>query len=160
AFLALAAAASGTSPLMRVFYTNQCGNAHDELVAGQARFDHVAHQGNTPITSLLWSGLTGPTTLAIEALDSGCPFQGHLSPLPLPPTPADTPAGTITHQAFVTTAQVRAADPNGEVFINGQHDGEPRPKAIARSYVQVSPAAPEAWDFRDGFDTDPGPYTE
>jgi hypothetical protein len=156
AFLALSASASGTLPLMRVFYSNVCGKGHDELVAGQANFDHVLRQGNTPIPSLLWSGLKGPTTLAVEALNSGCPFQGHLSPVSFP---AQNWNG-VSHQAFLTLDQVRAADPNGEVFINGQADGQPRPQAIARSFVQVAPQAPEALDFRDSFDTDPGPFTE
>jgi hypothetical protein len=151
AFFALSSQAPGTIPLTRVFYTNQCGRNHDELVAGSARFQRAAHQGNVPATSVLWTGIKKPTTLAVEALNSGCPFQGHLSPVSLPPT--------LGHQAFFTLDQVRAADPNGEVFINGQHDGQPRPQALARTYLQVTPGGPETWDFHESFDTDPGPFT-
>jgi hypothetical protein len=156
AFAVLAAAEAGTVPLKRVYYSNVCGAGHDELVAGEARFQHALRQGNTPVTSLLWTGLKGPTTLAVEALDSGCPFQGHLSPVSFSPM---TLAG-INHQAFLTLDQVGAADPNSEIFVNGQHDGEPRPKAISRSYIQVEPAAVESLDFHESFDADTGPYRE
>lgn len=156
AFTVLASFADGTLPLKRVYYHNVCGAGHDELAPGEARFQHALRQGNTPVTSLLWTGLKGPTTLAVEALDSGCPFQGHLSPVSFPPMTL----GGINHQAFLTLDQVRAADPHGEVFINGQHDGEPRPKAILRSYIQVEPAAVEPLDFHESFDADTGPYVE
>jgi hypothetical protein len=162
AFTVLAASAAGTLPLKRVYYHNACGAGHDELVAGEARFQHALRQGNTPVTSLLWTGLTGPTTLAVEALDSGCPFQGHLSPASFAPmtVPGPTTGSSINHQAFLTLDQVRAADPHGEVFVNGQHDGEPRPKAISRSYIQVEPAAVEQLDFHESFSADTGPYSE
>jgi hypothetical protein len=155
AFSALTAAAAGTVPLMRVYYENGCGRSHDELVAGQARFDHAVHQGNTPIPALTWSGLTGPTTLVIEALDTGCPFQGHLSPTSVP--------AINGHQAYYSLADIQAAAPNGEVYVNGQHPaGTAAPRSIARSFVTVSPAAPPALDFHDGFDDgkSPGPLTE
>src|SRR5262249_28986711 len=49
----------------------------------------------------------------------------------------------------------------GEVFINGQHDPASRPRALKRSFVQLSPAAASAaLDFHDSFDADPGPFTE
>jgi hypothetical protein len=151
AFLVLSSAAEGTQPLMRAYYNNGCGNGHDELVAGQAMFQRIVHQGNQPINQLLWSGLTGPTTLVVEALDRGCPFQGHLSPTSFP---ADS------HQAFVTLEDIRARAANGEVFVNGQHEPGNRPKAIARSYLEVSPQAPEPLDFYDTFSTPLGTFTE
>jgi len=155
AFSVLSAGENGTEPLMRVHYANGCGKSHDELVRGQPRFDRAVRQGPTPIYSVLWTGLTAATTLVVEALDVGCPFQGHLSPVAFPPQ------GTL-YQAHVTLDQVRAAAPNGEVYVNGQHDPQNRPLAIARSYVDVSPGAPEAFDFRDGFNDgiSPGPLTE
>jgi hypothetical protein len=151
AFSVLAAQAPGTVPLMRVFYQNGCGHSHDELMAGQARFAKAEHQGPQPATTLMWSGIKGPTTLAIEALSSGCPYQGLMSA-------AAVPAGTYTgiaHQAFMTPDQMQAADPNHNLYINGQHDGVGAPTPIARSFVQVAPRAAESWDFREGFDTDP-----
>ena len=152
AFLALSAPAAGTAPLKRVFYTT-CGWSHDELVAGETRFQRAEHQANVPLTSLQWTGLTGPTKLVIEALDHGCPWQGLLSPVSV-----NAVAG---HQAFLSLNDIRTADPLQEVFVNGQHDGEPRPRAIARSFVDVSPVAADATaDYRDGFDTDVGPLTE
>jgi len=153
AFLALKTATAGAVPLKRVYYTI-CGNFHDELMAGDARFQRAWHQGNTPATRLQWTGLTGPTKLVIEALDQGCPFQGFLAATSVPNPPAP-------HQPFFSLADLRATDANREVFVNGQHDGAPRPRAIARSIVDLTPAPPDATlDYRDGFETDPGPFTE
>ncbi|MEA2698824.1 MAG: hypothetical protein QOI66_3095, partial [Myxococcales bacterium] len=75
AFPVLKSAAAGTQPLMRVFYSNSCGWSHDELAVGNPRFNRVYHQGDKlPWFSLLWTGLSAPTTLVVEALDAGCPF--------------------------------------------------------------------------------------
>jgi hypothetical protein len=161
AFPVLTAQAAGTVPLMRVFYQNACGKSHDELVAGKAKFNKAAHQGPQPVTSVLWSGLTGPTTLAVEALSGGCPYQGLLSTQPFAAGVYPPGSGTgVNHQAFLTLAEMQAADSAHDVYINGQHDGAGFPTPIARSFVQVSPGGAESWDFRDGFDTDPGPFTE
>src|SRR5205814_7436665 len=54
AFEVLSAPAEDTQPLMRVFYANHCGTSHDDLVAGQGRFEFVTHQGNRPVTTLQW----------------------------------------------------------------------------------------------------------
>ncbi len=143
AFSVLAAAASDTKPLMRVFYDGGCGQAHDELVAGQARFDKAAHQGPRPIPLVNWSGMSGSTTLVVEALDQQCPFQGHLSPRAVP-------AGGV-HQQYFTLDQLRAADPQGEVYVNGQSDAGVKPRAIARAIVQAAPAPLEPMDFSDDF---------
>ncbi|HME90768.1 MAG TPA: hypothetical protein VKE49_05045, partial [Myxococcaceae bacterium] len=139
AFLVKAAPADDTAPLMRAYYTNGCGWGHDELAVGGAMFERIVHQGNQPLDHLLWSGLTGPTTLVIEALDQGCPFQGHLAPQSFP---ADQ-----EHQAFFTLEDIRASAPNGEVFVNGQYQPDNRPRSIARSFVEVAPQAPEPLDF-------------
>jgi hypothetical protein len=165
AFSIMTAQATGSVPLMRVFLSNVCAKAHDELVAGKARFARAEHQGPQPVTSLLWTGITGPATFAVEALSTPCPYQGLMSTTAIPAgiwPPGSTVAnGGVSHQAFVTQAQMQAADPFQNVYINGQGDTTAAPTPIARSFVQVSPAADaEAWDFHDGFDVDPGPFTE
>jgi hypothetical protein len=177
AFLALASQAPGTQPLMRVFYSNSCGWSHDELAVGQERFERIYHQGDQqPWWSLLWTGLTGPTTLVVEALDHGCPFQGLLSPTSVPNITAYFGTTPLLHQPFVTLDDVRDASPSTEVFVNGQSGpawiwngtqfeggvrdaatpqqlaanggaGQPLPNAIARSFVQVAPRAHDPMDF-------------
>ncbi len=154
AFSVLASAADGTAPLYRVFYQNGCGRSHDELVAGGARFARAVHQGLTPIPALHWAGLTAPTTLVVEALDQGCPFQGLVSPRPVDGGCVDSPP--VCHQEFASLDRLRAGDPLGEVFVGGQHDAANRPRALARSFVQVSPAPLEPMDFSDDFAPDGG----
>ena len=181
AFFVLASQAPGTLPLMRVHYGNACGWSHDELAVGQDRFERAYHQGDQlPWWSLLWTGVTGPTTLVVEALDHGCPFQGHLSPQPIPSFTAYFGNNPLLHQPYVTLDQVQAASPANEVFINGQTgpawiwDGtafdagvedaataaalaantgasQPRPKAIARSFVNVAPQPHATMDFFAAF---------
>jgi hypothetical protein len=178
AFPVLTSAGAGTTPLMRVFYSNSCGWSHDELVPGQERFARAYKQGDTQSWwSLLWTGITGPTTLVVEALDTVCPFQGHLSPQSLPSVTAYFGKMPLVHQPFVTLADVRAASPTSEVFINGQNgppwlwegtaDGQlpingaaappPLPKAIARSFVNVVPNPHPKMDFFAGFSTSQAP---
>jgi len=152
AFLVKAAQADDSAPLMRAYYQNGCGFGHDELAVGEAMFERIVHQGNQPLNHLLWSGLSAPTTLVVEALDQGCPFQGHLAPQSFP---ADE-----DHQAFFTLEDIRASAPNGEVFVNGQYQADNRPRAIARAFVEVAPQAPEALDFYDTFSSPLGDFTE
>ncbi len=128
----------GTVPLMRVHVQPYCGRAHDELVAGLAGFRRVRRQGDQPLPALRWSGLTGPITLVAEALDQGCPYQGILSPQG---EPAFVDEGA-PHEAYVTLAQMRAASPSGEVFVNGQYDDPPAARAIRRSFITVAPSLP------------------
>ncbi len=93
----------GTAPLMRVFYQTptQCGWSHDELAVGQERFNRIYKQGDKlPLWSLSWTGITKPTTLVVEALDNGCPFQGHLSPTSLPFIDGQRGDGTHYPSAF------------------------------------------------------------
>jgi hypothetical protein len=145
AFFALAGPAPGTLPLMRVYYANECGWSHDELALGQERFDRIYKQGDAlPWWSLLWTGITEPTTLVVEALDHGCPFQGLPS--------AQSIASVAPHQAFMTIDDMRATSPTSEVFLNGQHGGGdagagPLPRAIARSFVTVAPNPHPTMDF-------------
>src|SRR5262249_27604221 len=155
-FVVLAAAQADTQPLLRVHYTMLCGNGapHDELVAGKARFDAAYHQNDAPLPHLLYAGVSKPTVLVVEALSGGCPYQGMLSATHFPKYPDTTGAvlaGSVAHEEYVTVAQMRAASPTGEVFINGQSDTGTLPRAIARSFVQVNPQPPPAFDFFDGF---------
>jgi hypothetical protein len=178
AFFVLTAPAPGTEPLMRVFYQNNCGWSHDELAVGKERFNRIYQQGDAlPWWSLLWTGMTGPTTLVVEALDARCPFQGHLSPKAIPATTTYYGATEFFHQPYVTIDQMRAASTTTEVFINGQNgpawlwdstlddggtidagqvaqpadggtNGPPvLPKAIARSFVQLTPKPHPTMDF-------------
>ena len=76
-FQVLTAAAADAQPLMRVFYQNACGRSHDELAAGKARFERARARRPAPDLRLShWAGITGPTTLVVEALAEGCPYQG------------------------------------------------------------------------------------
>jgi hypothetical protein len=174
AFSVLTAPTAGTVPLMRVYYSNNCGFSHDELVAGQERFNRAYKQGSSlPWWTLMWTGITGPTTLVVEALDNQCPFQGHLSPTAIPQVTAFFGSSPLIHQPFVTLDGVRTASATTEVFINGQHApawqwdgtktgsstptaaqllantgaGEPLPKATARSFINVQPNKHGAMDF-------------
>ncbi|MEO7035138.1 MAG: hypothetical protein ABI548_14570 [Polyangiaceae bacterium] len=149
-----AAAGADTKPLMAVLY--QGTHIHVELLAGQERFKRAAYQGTSPDWHVEWSGLTGDTTLVVEALKNGCPFQGYLSPQHLEAS---------EHQTFLTLDELQQASPTGEVFINGQYDkvvGNPMP--IARSFLKVTPAPHKAgdWDWYQGFNvgSDLGAVTE
>ena len=149
-FQVLRSHASGTQPLMAVFY--RAIQRHTELAAGKERFARAAFQGPGPLWHLEWSGITKPVTLVVEALGSGCPYQGFLSPQHLEAPP---------HQTFYTLSDLQAASPTGEVFVNGQYDTKSLPKAIARSFVNVAPRPhePGEWDWYQGFGagTDFGP---
>jgi hypothetical protein len=143
--------AADVKPLMRVYESNPCGMKHDELVAGQARFDRARYEGDQlPAWEATWSGLTEETTMVVEALDTGCPYQGFLAPTT---TEAVTGNG-IDYPAHVTIADVQAASPTGEVFVNGQHDDvKTNPRPIARSFIKVKPAAaPTDYDWFSGFE--------
>ncbi|HLK37278.1 MAG TPA: hypothetical protein VKU41_11040, partial [Polyangiaceae bacterium] len=160
AFLVSKMQQPGTLPLMRVFYSNSCGWSHDELVAGQERFNRVYKQGDQlPWWSLMWAGLTGPTTLVVEALDSGCPYQGHMSPQAIGAVTGMLGSMPIPHEPFITLDDMRAASPTGEVFINGQHDTKTFPKAIARSFVNVTTKPHPTMDFFADFSPNAAPET-
>ena len=189
AFLALASQAAGTQPLMRVYYQNTSGWSHDELAVGKERFNRIYQQGDAlPEWSLLWAGITGPTTLVVEALDTPCPYQGHLAPQSIPSVATTFGTNPLIHEPFVTLDQMRAASATGEVFINGQagprwpwngqlpdggleYDasasdlsantgaGLPLPKAIARSFVSVAPKPHPQMDFFAAFSPGATPET-
>ena len=179
AFQVLTAPADGAAPLMAVMY--QPLDNHVELAVGKERWKRAAYQGPGPLWHLEWAGITQPTTLVVEALASGCPFQGFLSPTHLEAPP---------HQTFFTLADLQKASATGEVFINGQYDGPMSPpvvpgaqglplvdgglpilhaptmspEAVARSFVAVAPQPhdPAAWDWYQGFavGTDIGAVTK
>jgi hypothetical protein len=181
AFPVLSTQTAGTVPLMRVYYANSCGWSHDELVAGRERFQRAYRQGDRqPAWSLLWTGLTQPTTLVVEALDNRCPFQGHMSPQSVPSMTATFGTTPLIHQPYVTLDEMRATSPTTEVFVNGQNGpawtwngtafeggvedaatpaqlaantgaGQPLPRAIARSFVTVAPRPHPAMDFFAAF---------
>jgi hypothetical protein len=153
-FSVLDAPATDTLPLKRVFVSPYFLPQHDELVAGEARFRKVRTEGDHPLTELRWSGLTASTVLVIEALDGGCPYQGALSPAHQDAYSEQFGDETLPHETFFTIDELRAASPTGEVFVNGQFDDVPHPKAIARSLIQVAPQAPEGLDFYATFPED------
>jgi hypothetical protein len=144
---------------MAVIYN--AANPHTELAVGKERFQRAAYQGNSPMWHLEWSGITQPTTLVVEALSSGCPFQGMFSATHLDASP---PVEYAAHQALLTLDDLRKASATGEVFINGQYDETKNPKAIARSFLKVAPQphAARDWDWYQGFTvgTDLGAMTE
>jgi hypothetical protein len=155
AFLALASTADGAVPLMRVFYENRCGVSHDELVATMSMFNLVRKQGDKqPVFDLHWSGLTGPTTLVVEALAQGCPYPGALAAKSAPAYVDKEVAITVNHEAWTTLADARAASPTGEIYINGQYDGGASPTPIARSFVKISPAVAPDLEWSYGFKAD------
>jgi hypothetical protein len=140
-----------TVPLMRVFYSNGCGNEHDELTPGLPHFERARSQGDKqPMFELHWSGITEPTTLVVEALDQGCPFPGILAPISRPASRDDN----VPYPAFLTLADAQAASSTGEVFINGQHEETNRPRPIARSFVRVAPGPKPNFDWFAGFGPD------
>jgi hypothetical protein len=146
-----ASAGADTVPLMRVFYLNGCGRSHDELVAGQPRFERARKQGSEqPMFNLHWSGITEETTLVVEALDTGCPFQGVLAPVAKEAGNEDT----IDYPPFFTIEDIRAKAEHGEVFINGQHEEANRPRPIARTFLKVKPGPKPEMDWFAGFGPD------
>jgi hypothetical protein len=156
AFSVYAAQQVGSEPLMRVYYDLFCNDgvpfprSHDELAAGMGRFNKAYMQGNQPIPELHWSGLGQKTTLVVEALDRLCPFQGVLSPTAEPTSQSQS----VTYPPLVTPDQIRAASPNGELYVNGQGNAG-TPRAIARACLDVSPAPAPAmeWSYDGGVET-------
>ncbi|MFO0615688.1 MAG: hypothetical protein U0414_24045 [Polyangiaceae bacterium] len=171
-FDVLTSPTAGALPLKRVHVQPYCGRSHDELVAGTARYEKARREGDQPLTELRWSGITASTVFVVEALDHGCPYQGNLSPVHEDAFTEPFGAETIVHEAYSTLADMRAASPTGEVFVNGQYDSTTVPKAIARSFLGASPAPAPTLDFYEtfadakpleAFTTLPGgnpPYTE
>jgi hypothetical protein len=168
--------ATGSQPVMRVFYSiaspggvfgGQAG--HDELALGQERFDRARCQGNTngacatvsqALWEVHWANITGPTQIVVEALDAGCPFQGLVGVQHLPATLNPTDSSSPATEVVATFAELQAAAAHGEVFINGEFDGSPTPHPIARAALQVSPQTRPAMDWDTNFATTPETFTE
>jgi hypothetical protein len=131
----------GSVALHRVLYNGT--HTFDVLAAGDARYQRVLNQGNQPVWSVTWPGLTGATTLVVEALDKGCPFPGGY-------------VSSAAHDAdtfnFPSLSLNDARLTTGEVFINGQHEETNRPRPVARAFVDVKPAADPKMDWFEGFD--------
>jgi hypothetical protein len=133
--------APGTLPLHRVLYTQ--GNLHDELGVGDEAKDRLLNQGNRAFNELQWAGLSGKTTLVIEALDKQCPFQGLIAA-------ASTQKAGFA-EPFVTPAGVASQSTAGQVFVNGQGAATNTPIAVARSFVTLEPLAAPSMDFYADF---------
>jgi hypothetical protein len=147
-FSILAEPAEGSVPLRRVYYGGYAGEEYDVLAAGEPRFERALYQGNHPVWSLVWPGITEKTTFVIEALDEGCPFpNGYIASVHREP---DLYMGEAFNLPSITLDEARLE--SGEVFINGQHDPENRPKPLARAYVDVTPEAGDEFDWFEGFD--------
>ena len=128
--------------------------------------------GPGPLWHLEWSGITQPTTLVVEALASGCPFQGFLSPhaprraaapdlLHARRDPERVVDGRGLHQRPVRRPGLSDcwhAGPHGLALERRRLPLLPTPtmspKPIARSFVQVAPQPhdPADWDWYQGFD--------
>ena len=168
------------APVMRVNYdivspggTYGGEEDHDELLLGQEAFNRARCQAsNTGVCatasqvnwSVHWGGITASTPLIVEALDAGCPFQGLLGAVSIAPTlvNGDDNNGntTLMNDPISTFAQLQAAAPHGEVFLNGTFDGNPTPHPIARALVTVQPEVRPAMDFASDFASKPETFTE
>jgi hypothetical protein len=140
-FRVLDAPAEGAVELRRVTYNG--GGWFDVLAAGAPRYERVLHQGNQPLWSVTWSGLSEATTLVVEALDQGCPFAGGYVMAKHADSTGDNNAPSLTLD------EARLA--SGEVFINGQHAETNRPRAIARAFVDVTPEPLPTMDWYRSF---------
>ncbi|HEY2900030.1 MAG TPA: hypothetical protein VGL59_05620 [Polyangia bacterium] len=145
-FQILATQEEDSVALHRVTYPG----SFDVLAAGDARFDQVLHQGRRPVWSLTWPGMKAQTRFVVEALDGGCPFAGGYIAATHAAADIDRTSNLPFNQPSLTLDEARL--PSGEVFINGQHDPQSRPKPIARAYVDVTPQPQPAMDFLATFD--------
>ena len=171
---------AGSLPVMRVFV--ELGSpggifgghtGHDELALGQDRFNRARCQAGTfgpcagnsrSLWQVHWAGITKATTLIVEALDAGCPFQGLFGANPLAPkpvSPGDNGGNaSLMNDPVFTFAQLQAAAPNGEVYLNGTWDGAPTPHPIARAAIDLVPQLRETMDFASDFARSPETFTE
>ena len=104
----------GSVALHRVLYNG--GNTFDVLAAGEPRYQRVLHQGNQPLWTLSWPGLDGEDHARDRSARPGLPLPRrlHRRARRRPPTTSTTRRSRSTRRASTT----------GEVFINGQHDGD------------------------------------
>ena len=143
-FYALTTQAAGSQPLYRVYSGWTQGFPRpDVLEVGAADYQYIQTMDLWPQNALTWTGMSGPGTVVIEALNSGCPDLADIAATNLP-TATD---GDIVHSAWTTIASLFQLPNTPEVFVNGQYNpsaytGGTRPQAIARSIVQITPAQP------------------
>ncbi|MBV1862493.1 MAG: hypothetical protein KUG77_28990 [Nannocystaceae bacterium] len=130
-------------PLMRVYVAPYCSRAHDELAVGMAGFTKARSEGDHPLTEVRWAGMTQDTVLVVEALESGCPYQGVLSPGHADAAVESLGEFELNYEAYLTMDDMRSASSTGEVFVNGQYDDAAPPRAIARNFVHASPQLPQ-----------------
>jgi hypothetical protein len=150
-FDVLSSQEQGSVPLFRVHVAPYCNKQHDALVAGTARLTKIRSEGDHVLPALRWSGITEDTVLVVEALDGGCPYQGSLSTEHKDAFQETFGSEILEYEAFLTLEDMRQASPTGEVFVNGQFDDAPMPKAIARTFLNVAPNPPEDLDFYTTF---------
>lgn len=116
------------------------------------------------------TNLTGPTDLVVEAIDSACPFSGHLASKhqDIQVTIDEVVAADRIKFSFFTADEIRARF--GSVIINGHGPGSSLgmpgstapPKVLARTTIKVTPtgyAPARTADFFDDFDGTAGPVT-
>jgi hypothetical protein len=108
--------------------------------------------------------VTEPVTLIVEALDSGCPFQGLLGGAALASLPVDSGDNngdtSLMNDPISTLSSLQGAAPHGEVYVNGQFDAASKPHPIARGAIAVSPQPRPAMDFESDFARRPESFTE
>jgi copper chaperone CopZ len=136
----------GSVALHRVTYPG----SFDVLAAGDARFDQVLHQGVRPVWSVSWPGIRQPTRFIVEALDAGCPFPNGYIAAEHKDADVDRTSMEPFNYPSLTLDEARLS--SGEVFVNGQHDPNNRPKPLARAYVDVKPEPQPEFDFLATFD--------
>jgi hypothetical protein len=116
------------------------------------------------------TNLSGPTTLVVEAIDTACPFTGHLAPShhDIRVTIDEVPAVDRVIFSLFTAAEIQAR--YGSLILNGHGPGATLggqgpttpPKVLARTTIRVTPsgtAQPRTRDFFDDFDGRSGPIT-
>ena len=132
-FQVLTAAAADTQPLIACSTrTRAVAPTTSSPLARGASIEHGHRAISSPIRPAL-GRRHSPTTLVVEALADGCPYQGFFGA-------ASEPARDV-YPAWLTLDQLRAASPTGEVYINGEHTAGVNPKPVARSFMKIAPWA-------------------
>lgn len=158
--------ATDSLPIMRTYYGVASRAGHDELSLGEDRFERARCLGSTSgpcaavqhaLWHVHWSDITAPTTLVVEALNAGCPFQGLIGYSSVPA--GTTTDGTFSSPQLFTIDAIRSQAMHGEVFLNGQFDGGAAVQPIARSAIDVAPESLPAMDFATNFTGPPETFT-
>lgn len=144
--------------------TTQSGR---ERVSGTTLFCAGQRQRNATrpaqpevMTSIEVAGLTGPTTLVIEAIDRLCPYPGAMGRVHADVTVTNPEVEAAARNTFSIYTEGEIAARYGSLIVNGHGPaatvGQPAPDdppvVLARAQVQVSPVStPPAMTFFDGF---------